>query len=196
MFWCPVHRTKGCIIIFFFSLYYLQHLTFLIQTEVCLTYTKAEPLFLQVMEKKSGKWDFFASTFPFHLWYHWYDPFIHSLKKNLLHLTSCFSVECGMGQMDRGRERIVWFSSINLVSSKKKEKKQHFNWGFILNILSAWNQGLPQTSRSMISSFCYLLLISSGQLYMKQQSCLKTHLTTQHKATKQNLFWDCDLARN
>lgn len=39
---------------FFFSLYYLQHLTFLLQSEVCLTYSKADPFFLNY-EKKNQK---------------------------------------------------------------------------------------------------------------------------------------------
>lgn len=52
--WSLVYMKKSHIIIFFFLLYYLQHLTFLLQSEVCLTYSKADP-FLLNYEKKNQK---------------------------------------------------------------------------------------------------------------------------------------------
>lgn len=171
MFWSLVHSTKGCIIVLFSHCSASNTLPFSSRGISVWLIVKQRLSFYKLWKKKSQKNEIsLPPLFPsisdiidIYL--------LFVVKKNLLCLTSCFCVECGIGQMDRSRERIVWFSSVNLVSFKKKEKKQHFNWGFILIILSAWKQGLPQTSRSMISRFCYLLLISSGQLYVKPQIC-------------------------
>lgn len=79
--------TKGYTIILFFSLYYLQHLAFLFQSEICLTYSQAEPLFLQVFLKRVRKMK--------SLWLHFFLPSLisficpsHCFKKasTLFHL--------------------------------------------------------------------------------------------------------------